>query len=521
MLGDVKIHPLVTGAQKYPVTAVRCCDSRYSINAFKHYAQRMGTPDPEARALTFDEALNGYGLMKHLVMKTGPGYWSIWFSSGKEEIFSPLEQVVREDGSVEVTRYEWSDLARSMVVPLWKKTIVQFYDEAEKDLAAGKAMKTFWVSTLKDELVSHEKARIAKTRVFEQPCVVYTLLCRKYFGYFADWFRQRAGFRLHHGIGKDKDTVWGRYYEILRAKGGYGFDVDYKNYDGTVQPAAFEFFLQVTDYFYGLENRTQRHALIRTLQCSHHLIGDTIAESSQGNKSGNPLTDLFNSITNVWLVYVTYQMCREAWGPRNQDGSIPPCGMEGQPDDFDFLTYGDDVILTATPDCLQYFNRTNFAHIVKYMGYTVTAANKEAELQPFETLEELTFLKCPFVQRQGYVAAPLPKKVIYRELTWQTRECVGDEMLFKQRIQNGLDFMAHHGYKEYQQLRLELKELGVETEDRFSDFEINMREKQAGAIVEDGIGRTIINVDDAMLEDIDIDEDLAIDWEDSWLAHEE
>jgi len=94
-------------------------------------------------------------------------------------------------------------------------------------------------------------------------------------------------------------------------------------------------------------------------------------------------------------------------------------------------------------------------------------------------------------------------------------------MLFKQRIQNGLDFMAHHGYKEYQQLRLELKELGVETEDRFSDFEINMREKQAGAIVEDGIGRTIINVDDAMLEDIDIDEDLAIDWEDSWLAHEE
>jgi len=507
-VAGVTRHPLITGAQKYTVAAERVVPVIYTMNAVKHFCKKIFA-DPEARALTFDESLNGFGTMEHLVMKTGAGYWGLWFSNGKTEIFDSVEQRIRPDGSVETLRYDWSEKARQYSVPVWDCTIIDFYNRCEQDIKSGKCMTTFWVSTLKDELVSLEKARIGKTRVFEQPCVVYTLLCRKYFGHFTDYYKRHAGFKLHHGIGKDKDSVWGRYYEVLRERSDVGFDVDYKNYDGTVQPAAFDFFLAVTDHYYGVQNINERHALIQTLQCSLHLIGNCVAESAQGNKSGNPLTDLFNSITNVWLVYVVYQMTREI--------HELPSAIETIDVNVDFLTYGDDVILSVVDECLDYFNRVTFARLAKRIGYDVTAANKSSEIVPYEKLEELTFLKSAFVQQHGYVAAPMPKKGIYKQLMWITSNVEGDITVFEEQIKNALGFMAHHGYEEYQKLRSELADLGVQTEDRFQEFEIEIREKQAVALVEDNQGRVMIDVTEAMLVDFDIPMDAEIDYDDMWL----
>lgn len=509
MVADKLVHPLFTGAQKYACKASRVIPLRYTINALEHYCKRL-LPDPNARILTDDEAINGFGELGHLVMTTGAGYFGTWFAKGKSEIFTPRLQQLRADGSLEELEYDWSEKAKTFVIPIWKKTTVDFYSFCESEINAGRQMPTFWVSTLKDELVSLEKVRIAKTRVFEQPCVIYSLLCRKYFGYFSEYFKRHAGFRLHHGIGKDKNVVWGRYLEILSQKGGLGFDVDYKNYDGTVQPAAFEFFLAVTDHFYGSVGRTARHSLISTLQNSLHLIGPALAESYQGNKSGNPLTDLFNSITNTWLVYVVYQMTREIHGLS--------CDMINQPDDFEFLTYGDDVIIAATEDCLQYFNRVNFAALASMIGMSVTAANKSDIIEPYESIYDLTFLKSPFVPRVGYVAAPLPLKVIYRELMWETKACVGDQTIFHERVKNALEFMAHHGPEQYQKLRLELSQLGVQTEDRFAEWENEMRQKQLVPEVEDGLGRFYVDADDFFLEVQPDDEEMEIDWEaSSWL----
>lgn len=511
-IGDKIIHPLFTGAQKYAQISKWSPPPHFSMNALNHYKTRLPV-DREARVLTDEEALNGYETMGHMVMSTGAGYWGTWFSKGKSEIFTPKVQTMRDDGSMAVLEYEWSDKAKKLQIPVWKKTIVEFYRECDEDIQNGQMMKTFWVSTLKDELVSIEKNKIAKTRVFEQPCVVYTLLCRKYFGYFSECFKRHAGLRLHHGIGKDANVVWGRYLELLRQYGDYGFDIDYKNYDGTVHPAAFEFFLQVTDMFYGTEGRQARHSLIRTLQCSHHLIGSTIAESGQGNKSGNPLTDLFNSITNTWLVYVVFQCCQEAHG-------LDAC-LDVQPELFGFLTYGDDVILTATEECLVYFNRITFATFAELFGYTVTAADKTAALTPGDNIFDLTFLKRPFAVRHGYIAAPLPKKVIYRELTWETNICVGNKTIFDERVKNALEFMAHHGHDEYQKLRLELAQLGVKVEDRFDEWETAMRVKQLYPEVEDDIGRTYVESDELFLDER-MEVALEIDWEgDDWLYSDE
>lgn len=510
--GDKVCHPLFTGAQKYARIAERSPPLRFSMNAFQHYVKRLPV-DREARALTDEEAMNGFESMGHLVMTTGAGYWGMWFQKGKAEIFTPKEQVFREDGSAMVLEYEWSEKAKTFKVPCWNKTIVEFYHESDELIQRGKQFPTFWVSTLKDELLSLEKVAIGKTRVFEQPCVVYTMLCRKYFGYFAEVFKRHAGARLHHGIGKDANMVWARYLEILSKHGGYGFDLDYKNYDGTVQPPAFEFFLLVTDHFYGMKDREARHSLIRTLQCSHHLIGKSVAESAQGNKSGNPLTDLFNSITNTWFVYVAYQWCREAHGL--------DAGMDTQPENFDMLTYGDDVIIGAKEEVMEYFNRVKVAEIAKLLGMTVTAANKDAELTPYDSIYDLTFLKRPFVPRHGYVAAPLPKKVIYRELMWQTKACVGNQTIFQERIKTAMEFMAHHGKEEYDKLRLELAQLGVYVEDRFLEWEMDMRDKQLGAEVEDGEGRYYVDVDDIFLDE-DAEIEIDMDWEgEDWLYQPE
>lgn len=472
------VHPLYTNAQKYD----RKADRVVSINVYKiaveEYKRRVGIA-VEPRALLRHEMINGIGSMKPIVVNTSPGYLAAYYTNGKTELFDELEQEVH-DGVVQPINYVYSKVAYERVIPIWKRTFVQHMDYCEAEIAQGRKLPTFWTATCKDELLKKEKVRRGKTRVFVQPGLDYTLLMRKYFGHFAEAMKNRAGSRLHHAIGTDKEVVWGQMWRMLQKVGKNGFDVDYSNYDGSVQIQAFDFFAEVTDHWYGDENRVQRHALLDSLRNSYMITGSLLIETSQGNNSGNPLTDIFNSVTNVFVVYTGYLVARSYRGL--------PLDLSSLDDDLVFFTYGDDIIASVSDDVQYWFNRETIKEHAEHIGMVVTAADKGSQLLKWEPLENLTFLKSHFVERPGYVASPLPTSVIYRELIWQRKTNDGDALILKQRIDTAVRMMAHHGKEKCEELIDQLKEMKVDVDFSFNAWEWEIREKQERDELEDASG---------------------------------
>jgi hypothetical protein len=337
-------------------------------------------------------------------------------------------------------------------------------------LGSGQLINSVFLSTLKDEMLSLSKIRRGKVRIFDAASLEFTLLVRKYFGDFITYFKKHAGFNLYHTIGVDNEAAWKSIYIGLLQISDRGVDFDYSNYDATVQPGAFDFFLNITDHYYGKQNMIERHALLHSMRNAHLLLGDMAIEMHLGNRSGNPMTDVFNSISNIWLVYnITLLHKRQA-------------GLDVDLEDFDgnvrMLTYGDDVIATLSPHYETLLNRVVYQESAALVGMKVTAADKEGLIVPISPLKDLTFLKSTFRVREGLVRKQLPIEVIHRELRWNKKENVGDLGVLQQRIDQALNMMAQYGQEEFEQLKQQINSLGYQTLSEYNRWLINMRIKQ-------------------------------------------
>jgi len=451
-------HALYSNAQKQAPLANKFVSLVEQRKCVKWYIAKFNQ-DRDVSLLSEYEVLNGTSVMQPLVLNTSCGYISKWFKDGKKEIIA-LKNEVRE----------FTDVARTRIIPIYDMTFTQRYEFIEKQCELGVIEPDLlWVATLKDELRSIEKVIQGKTRVFEQPPLEFSLLVRKYFGRFLDWIKSNPGTFSCSAIGIDKEAAWKNILNQLRVKGSRGFDIDYSNYDGSVSTQAFDFFREVVDEYYKDQN-VVRHALLHILQNSCVVVGDHLMFTEQGNKSGNPMTDVFNSITNVWLILVSYL-----------NGRRTMCLPETLRDferDVALITYGDDVICVADNVTLQYFNRCTIADVCSDLGYKVTSANKTANLVPCERIEELTFLKSMFVEKGQNIYCPMPKDVAIRELQWIDKRNMQDERIKRDLVDNSLRFMAHHGKEAVVQLQEQLKDNGVDSSFDYTDFVYDISIKQ-------------------------------------------
>jgi len=433
----VRIDPLFSGAQKYELNG-NCVEVPYVRDAIVEYCKMV--PHAQGRILTEHEMLNGIGEMGRLVTKTSAGIITKFIK--KEELFDQISGEV-VDGVQKQATLVWSEKARTFIIPYYGMPFQEYFDLTEIMIGEGQKPDLIWTSTLKDELRPKEKAKKGKTRVFENPDIAFTLLVRKYFGHFIQWFKANRGFDLHHAIGIDREVAAPEIYDGLTWKDRI-FDVDYKNFDGSVHNVLAEFFQGVTDWYYGPENRTQRHVLLDVLRSSLHLVGDTLFQSYQGNKSGNAMTDVYNSVCNAGMVYIAY---RAVYGE-----------VSDIRENFKFITYGDDLIGSASPNIPQ-FNRAFYASFCGAFGLTVTSAAKDGKMTPFTPRDEVSFLKSTFVDEVPF-CFPLPLEIIHRELRWEKKQNKGDNVVLHQRIVQALDMAAHHPRVVYERLERQIKDAG-------------------------------------------------------------
>jgi hypothetical protein len=446
--GNGLVHPLITNSQKYDSVARHGTLIGDHNLVYDHYVDKFvdkGIP----RIYTLDEAINGNDIMNPIQYRTGCGYWRLFgFKDGKKDFFKDLP--LEDDGKL---KREYSDKAKQHVVPIWNASFVERLEKCEEMAKKGNIFQTYWISTNKDEVRPTAKVEACKTRVFEQPGLEYTILVRKYFGAFLTYMKTRPGFTLYHGIGADKETVWKNYYDIFISHSDVGHAFDYKNFDGSVNQDAFRFFEEVVMNFYSngtQEEHNVRAVLLRILRDGSHIMGSYSFESMQGNKSGNPFTDVFNSVCNYYIMAMAYCVGLRVSGQKSTMAQFDR--------DVKMLTYGDDIIMTVKRDALDYFNGPLIRDIVGMYGYTLTDAEKSDDMNYCTSVEKLTFLKSAFKVEGDVVLAPIPKEHIYKELVYAPKTCIGDELDLQQRIANTLRLMVHHGEEEFDKFKAQLRD---------------------------------------------------------------
>jgi hypothetical protein len=460
----VLVDPYIMNSNKWTTLKRANVPLRYIYAMTRHYVNKMDIDYADVRVLTDDEMINGIAGLGTINMRTSPGIWNLFFKKGKTEIFAALPQE-ELDGELLPLKYEFSERAKTERLGDYQSTFVEILKEKELDLLQGAIPSFPFICTFKDELRSKEKCEAGKTRIFEQSSLDFVLLCRKYFGHFVANYRQKAGFTLHHGIGSDPDSKWGLYAKGLYANSPYGHAFDYKNFDGSVPKECYTFFRMVTDEYYkngSDDEKRARHALIDNMQNAYHIMGKYMFESSQGNKSGNAFTDVFNSISNIFLMYESFV----AWQIGVAQKPMNLCEFD---DNVKMLTYGDDVVMSIKMPLLAAgFDGPFIQSVMTEMGVTITSALKSAKIEEYVEFKDLTFLKRPFVfdKEYGTWKAPLPLKDILKELKYRPTTASNNSGDIEQRLRNVQRFLVHWDRDTFEEIVSRLRGRDVEGEYR-------------------------------------------------------
>jgi len=439
------VHTLKTNSQKFHVVADTTVSPGMMNRVVDYMVARIPVTDkPE---LTMEEMINGLPGLSPLCLETSPGFLSRYYKEGKKELFEALPQQIGEP-----IKYVLSTTARERVMDHNQKTFEEHLIAEDVRITEGSAPHCLWIAVNKDELLKRDKVARGKVRVFIAPELTYTLLLRKHFGHFIAWYKSQAGFRLCHGIGNDKDEVWKEYWKRLNEVGDHGFDCDYSNFDGTVTDQGISVVGHLADQYYGRRNRKARWALLFGLVHSYVIVDQVVIQTHQGNKSGNPATDVFNSIVNWFNMVVAFCCC--------QVHKCIPVSVGDFAKSVRCITYGDDVIVSASVETLTWYNRETVAAILSLLGYKITAANKTGKMVPSERLSSLTFLKSPWVEKKGYYLSPLPMEVIYRDLMWTRRVNLGDQTVMMMKVSAALRMAFQHGREVHEKLVKQLVKIG-------------------------------------------------------------
>ncbi|APG76679.1 hypothetical protein [Wenzhou picorna-like virus 48] len=397
--------------------------------AFSLYETLLAGQDRDISLLTDEVILNGDHEIMPIKIDSSAGHWSC--ISNKKKAFIDVQE------TPEGNWFTWSDDYYNKKHPVLGKSLFEVIQERINLGEKGIRAESFWVTTLKDELLLKEKVEAGKTRVFEAPPLDTTILFKKYFGSFANWYRHNAGPVLSHTIGVEKEKVWGSLYYHLKRNSDFGIAADYSQFDGTIPPSAFSFFQKVVRLYYEgapEEEHKVRDVLIHELQHTTQLIGSGLYQSGKGNKSGNYLTDVFNSITNVWAWMTSFHRVFT-----NELGKMPT--LDDWFENVVLFTHGDDCILSLK----RVITPQKLLDEIRALGFLITSADKSGEDIKYENVDGLTYLKSGFRRSQGIVWPPMPMATCYREVNWCKRSMRYNSTVRKTQISEGRRFAAYHG----------------------------------------------------------------------------
>ena len=423
--GEKKIFPMEEALRRYDTPIINYDEDL--VAACVHAAVASMVRDPafrEApRKLTLQEALlgvDGVPYLDSVNRSTSPGYpWNMCPRDG----YKGKERFFGNGPDISLSGPDWPELHRQIV-------------EAEELLDRGERPLFVFADALKDELISHEKARIGKTRLF-CPCpIVYYTLCKMYFGDFARKMME-ARIRTESAVGIN---VYSEEWDMLARKlTVHGFTRlvagDFKSFDASQAAIILRLIGDaIIQTFEDQEFSAKRRMLWMEVWNSRHAVHQTLYEWIQSLPSGHPLTVLINCL----FVSVVMRMCYVA--AHEYDVS----SLRKFEDFIALIVYGDDNVLNVAEEKADIFNQHTITKHMATFGLTYTSEDKLADPPPFRTIFQVEFLKRRFryEARIGRYIAPLRMETILEMPYWSRKN--GYEMIWRTNLENALRELAFH-----------------------------------------------------------------------------
>ncbi|APG78516.1 hypothetical protein 1 [Wenzhou picorna-like virus 33] len=406
------------------------------------------------KILTFEESVLGVPEMKikNTNRSTSPGWpWRLECANGKRDIFG---------SGVEFDLYTEKAMAL-------RGRVEEVLEAAKR----GERLAHVFADFLKDETRPHAKVEQVMTRAISGAPLDYTIAVRMYFGAFlSSMFLHNTVSGMAPGLNYYSD--WSTLARELLRKGEKMFAGDFKAFDASEQP---DIHLLILDYIndwydqYGAdpEGRRVRTVLFEDLIHSRHLTGDsykldTIVQWNKSLPSGHPLTTAVNSMYSLFTLTACYVHLTK--------------DHENMWDHVFICTFGDDNVVSADDDTIAVFNQVSVAKAMQELFHlTYTSDKKDAELVPYETIHDITFLKRSFVRSQsdgGWIAPLAMDSILYRTYFYQNpRNYVRDQATnFKEALME----LSLHGEEEWDE---RFQAAAVYCRDNNIDFCITSREQ--------------------------------------------
>nr|UDL17004.1 MAG: nonstructural polyprotein [Biomphalaria pfeifferi virus 2] len=348
------------------------------------------------RVLSFDEAVLGVPAMKikNINRSSSPGWpWRLECPEGKRSIFG--------DGvEFDLTTPECQAIRERVA-------------EIISCAAQGERLDHTFCDFLKDETRPMAKVEAVATRAISGAPVDYTIAVRMYFGAFISaCFMHHTRSGMAPGI--NYYCEWSTLATELLRKGSKMFAGDFKAFDAHEQPDVHGLILEHINNWYDQfgadpEGRLIRTVLFEDLIHSRHLTGDgykldTVVQWNKSLPSGHPLTTTVNSMYSLYTLTACYVHLTKDY--------------EAMWDHVFLCTFGDDNVGSVDDDTIDVFNQVSIAKAMDELFHmTYTSDKKDQEITPFESIDDITFLKRSFRRSTvdgGWIAPLHMDSILYR-----------------------------------------------------------------------------------------------------------
>ncbi|APG77972.1 hypothetical protein [Hubei odonate virus 3] len=290
---------------------------------------------------------------------------------------------------------------------------------ALKDALRKRKIRPFTVFTdcLKDTRLPKEKCRIpGKTRIFSTSPVDFQIQFKQYYQNFISSYQHHRQ-KCEHAIGIDVDSLeWTEYARLLQSKGLKVVSGDYSNFGpGMIMEFvwyAFEIIIDWYRYYGASESYCEYLGMLRDeIMNANHLCMNLIYTVASSIPSGSPITTPLNSLVNCLYIRACYIDCGLTLSSFDSNVEV--------------VTYGDDVVINISDSIAEKFNLQTMSDAFLKRGIVFTHCSKASNVQPYEALRDITFLKrrwLPHPFKRGIYLAALDKISVEDTANWITKK---------------------------------------------------------------------------------------------------
>lgn len=402
----------------------------------RRWLNDKGSSDYRGRVLTFDAAI--LGEISHpykasiarstsagfpYVMENFPGYKGKEYYLGKGQEF---------------------DLSNERALHL-RSMVLEMEDKAKR----GERHYNVYVDTCKDELRSLDRVALGKTRLVSAAPFPYVILCRMYFLDFCSAMMSRkTAWASGVGVNPFSDD-WHFMAKLMLSNGNKFIAGDYSGFDKRHVMTICLMICNAINEWYddGLVNARVRYVLFMDLVNSIHVCDDVVYGWLRSLPSGHPLTTILNTIYNIICINVVYIKLFVEQGLGTLNDAVKSFWDNVCP-----VAYGDDLVASISDRVISWYNQNTITSTMCCMDQIYTDESKiiGAVVQPYKSIEEITFLKRSFRYEKsiGKWIAPLDMGTILEMLNW-TKKCASSDLITKGNIDIAMRELALHPEEDF------------------------------------------------------------------------